>query len=78
MVCKDVVTILSSGQKLGWIKHIQLRMHLLLCKLCARYAWDLKMLDKGYKELLENKIKTNEEMINQFERNVLEKLFNYR
>jgi len=44
--CNEVSRLLASGEaeELGWWHKLQLRMHLLLCTHCRRYAAQLKNL----------------------------------
>ena len=51
LACKEIAKLLSSGEELSWMKRAELRMHLMMCKLCARYDEELKMMRSGFKKL---------------------------
>lgn len=44
--CRDVATIIMSDQfeALPWLRRMEIRLHLAMCKLCARLASDIKQL----------------------------------
>ncbi len=69
--CKDVVKKLSSGDE---PPSMMMRIHLLLCKHCATYAAQLKMLHSGFQDLLKTKAQSSQARVREIEQAVLEKL----
>ena len=49
--CKSVATVLSSDELEGlpWWKRAEVRMHLLFCKYCSRFAQQLQQLRSAAK-----------------------------
>lgn len=76
--CKDIVRILSSqdssADELSWMKRAELRMHLLMCKHCSRYASQLKMMKHGFKKLFSRITQVDQGNIKRLEDDIIEKL----
>lgn len=76
--CKEIVEFLSSqsesSRNLPWAKRVEVRMHLLMCKHCSRYATHLKMMREGFGRLFTNITAVNKSEIDELEDKVLEKI----
>jgi len=72
--CKEVAKSLSSDDELSWIKRAELRMHLMMCKLCSLYAQELKMMKKGFQKLFSQLTEVSESEINRLENEITEKI----
>lgn len=73
--CKDIVKIVSSEENSSWSKKIEVKMHLLMCRHCAKYAKQIDMIKKGFKKALsKSDIKNVDQKINEIENQVLEKI----
>ena len=53
--CREITALLSkeSLTKLSLKEKIELRLHLMMCKLCARYAKQIKFISRVFKMLPE-------------------------
>ena len=56
------------------MKRAELRLHLLMCKYCARYAAHLQMMSDGFKKLFEKLTRVEKGDLAQIESEVLAKL----
>lgn len=79
--CKEVVEILSSEtggidphRQFSWMKRAGLRLHLMACRHCARYARQLRVLGDGARRLFERQGLDSAEKIERLERQVIEKV----
>lgn len=72
--CKEVVRILSSHEDLSWRKRAELRMHLLMCKRCSRYAAHLKIMRQGFRKLFARLTAVDRDQVTHLEDEVLKKL----
>ena len=72
--CKEIIRILSSHEDLSWIRRAELRMHLLMCKHCSRYATQLKMMKNAYGKLFAKITHVEGAEIKRFENEIIEKL----
>lgn len=66
--------MMSSSDELPFMKRAELRMHLMMCKHCSRYAKHLHMLKDGFKKLLGKKTRVDRAEVVELERNVLDRL----
>lgn len=53
MNCKQAVRMLSSEEQLSWPRKVELRLHLLMCQHCSKYAKQLELLKSGFKTLFD-------------------------
>ena len=55
MSCREATRLLSEAQDrpLPWRRRLGLRLHLLMCRLCARYARQLRFLRRALRRLPE-------------------------
>ena len=72
--CKEVVRLLSAYQEFSWSKRAMLRIHLLICKLCSRYATHLKMMKEAFKKLFAKITSVESYEIERLEQEILQKL----
>lgn len=49
--CKEIVRILSSDEKVGFMRKLELKMHLAMCSHCSAYRKHLKLMRNGFKGL---------------------------
>ncbi|MBI2605073.1 MAG: hypothetical protein HYW49_03225 [Deltaproteobacteria bacterium] len=56
------------------MRRAELRMHLLMCKHCSRYATHLKMMKDGFSKLFAKITQTERFTINQIENQILDVL----
>ena len=71
--CKQVSTLVSSGDidNAGFMKKVEVRMHLLMCKHCARYFEQMKSVGKGAKDLAHDQ-EAEPEQIERMEKNIID------
>lgn len=72
--CKEVVRLLGSYQEFSWSKRTMLRIHLLICKFCSRYAMHLKMMKLAFKKLFTKITLVEPHEIDSLEQEILKKL----
>jgi len=73
--CKQVSTLISSGyiDNAGFMKKMEMRMHLLMCKHCARYFDQMKSVGKGARDLAHNQ-EADAEQIERMEKTILDEV----
>jgi len=49
--CKEVIKIISTDDPTSLLRRTETKLHLMMCKHCARYANHLKMVKSGFKKL---------------------------
>ncbi len=64
MKCKEVSHLIASGsaEDLGFMKRMELRIHLMMCNHCQGYADQIKALGKGARRLVGANEPTTEEL----------------
>ncbi len=62
--CKDVSHLIASGdaEELGFLKRLELRLHLMMCRHCQGYADQIKALGAGTRRLMGAREPTAEEL----------------
>lgn len=74
--CRAVVEILSSQQELSFMKKMELKLHLLMCRHCGSYFSQLKVLNSQLKKFFGEVSKTDTKRVEKIENTVLEDLKN--
>lgn len=69
--CKDIVKILSSDEKVSFLRRAELRMHLMMCEHCSAYSRHLKSMRKGFKSLFARLTNVTPESVSQLEEHVI-------
>lgn len=71
--CKEVSSLVSSDDLVGagFMKKLEVRMHILMCKHCARYFDQIKSVGQGAKNLAHNQ-EANSEQIERMENHILD------
>lgn len=73
--CKEVVKTVSSEERTTWRRKLEVRLHLMMCRHCGKYAKQLELLKIGIQNLLSSKAKSaDKSKIQNVENRVLEKL----
>ncbi len=77
MKCKDISQLIASGagDDAGFMKRLELRMHLMMCRHCQGYAQQIKALGEGARRLIGTEEPTAEEL-QQLEDEICDKLDN--
>ncbi len=78
MKCKDISHLIASGEadELGFLKRMELRVHLLMCHQCQGYANQIKALGEGTRRLMGTKEPTSEEL-QRLENQICDKICNH-
>jgi len=71
--CKTVVKKISSNEEISWMQKIEIKLHLMMCHHCGKYAKQLKLLSAGLKKALSMLDSKN---IQKIEDQVIQKLNN--
>ncbi len=66
--CKEIARLLSSGEDLSWMKKAELSMHLAMCKHCAKYAGQLKVITRSARQLFKA---TPPSQLNELEKKII-------
>ncbi len=55
LTCKEVSSTISSDglERSGWWQRLQVRMHLLMCRYCRRYAAQIRAVNAATRSVLE-------------------------
>lgn len=76
--CKEIVRILSSqeepSKQLSWSRRAELRLHLMMCKHCSRYATHLDMMRAGFKKLFAKTTEVSRAQVMHLENEVIDNL----
>ena len=72
--CEEVSKILTSNQKMGFFKKVQLKMHVLICQHCTDYKHQMIFINKSAKKIPLTLIKTNSNQIERSKEEVLKRL----
>lgn len=76
LACKEIVEIVASNQELTFVKKVELKFHLLMCKHCNSYVEQLKTMNSQYKKVFKKITETNEDHVHQLEDQVIEHIKN--
>jgi len=73
--CKEVSMLVSSDSlnEAGFMKKLEVRMHLMMCRHCSRYFDQMKSVGQGAKHLAHNQ-KAGPEQIERMEKNILDEI----
>lgn len=70
--CKETVKILSSDAQLTLMKKLEIKMHLLFCRHCWKYAQHLQILKINLKKFYSTQfLKAEKEKITELENKIL-------
>ncbi len=73
--CKEVVKIVSSSNDdIPWSKRMELKLHLMMCKHCSRYAAHLQMLSLAFSKLIRRKAAVDRAKIRQLEDDAIKRV----
>lgn len=73
--CKEVVKIVSSEERPNWRRKLEVRLHLMMCRHCGKYAKHLEILKSGFVKLFASKMRIlNEKKVRELEDSVIEKM----
>ena len=55
LTCKEVASLISSDglERCGWRYRLQVRLHLLMCRYCRRYAAQIRAVNAAARRLFE-------------------------
>lgn len=76
LACKEIVEIVASNQELTFVKKVELKFHLLMCKHCNAYVEQLKTMNSQYKKVFKKITETDEDHVHQLENQVIEHIKN--
>lgn len=72
--CKEVVKIVSSEDRPTWRRKLEIRLHLMMCHHCGKYAKQLEMMKAGFRKLFSSASKiSDDKKIRELEDRVIEK-----
>ncbi len=71
--CKEVASSISSDglERFGWRYRLQVRLHLLICRYCRRYAAQIRTVNAATRSLFET---TDREAVTRLESSILDSL----
>jgi len=71
--CKEVSRFVSSGESVSLMKRLEMRMHLLICGHCSRYAKQLKKIGSSVRTLVDERTDASGDLIHKVEDEVIER-----
>jgi hypothetical protein len=73
--CKEVTSSISSDrpERSGWWHRLEVRMHLLMCRYCRRYAAQIRAVNEAARELFESTA-PDRETVTRLESSILDSL----
>ena len=76
--CHDVSHLIASSEsdELGFMKRLEIRLHLMMCRHCNRYAQQIKALGAGARRLVGAQEPTAAEL-RQLENEICDKICNH-
>lgn len=73
--CKELVKTVSSDQKISWMRRLEIRFHLLMCRHCSSYTQQLHALKLGFKKLFDPQHRAfPAEKMKEHEENIIKKI----
>ncbi len=78
MKCKEISHLIASGsaEDLGFMKRLELRLHLMMCRHCQGYADQIKALGDGARRMIGAREPSSEEL-QKLENEICEKICNH-
>jgi hypothetical protein len=73
--CKEVVKIISSGEKLSFFGRAELFLHLLICKHCSRYKKQMQILRKTFRKFFAGLTNISSDVSSKLKEDIKSKLF---
>ena len=75
MKCRDISGLVATGEleNVGWMKKLEIRLHLMMCGHCARYLAQIRAIGQGARFLIRNQ-EADAEQIQRMEQDVLNKV----
>ena len=72
LMCKDVHHLVASGDvaELGWMRKIELKLHLLMCQHCRRYVEQMAAMGRGFRALVRGR-QAEPEQLNRLEKQIV-------
>lgn len=70
--CKDLSQKLSSSEKLGIAKKLEIKLHLAICTACQNYYKHIEIIQNTFKNLLKSKGKKSK--VEKIKNNIFEKI----
>ena len=73
--CRDISGLVASGEleNVGWIKKLEIRMHLMMCAHCSRYLAPIHAIGQGARFLIRGQ-EADPEQIQRMEQEVLDRV----
>jgi len=72
--CREIVQIIASGEKLNLKGRIELKMHLMMCRHCSRFAKHLGIMKVGFVKLFKKITEVDRKTVEEVEEEVLRDL----
>lgn len=69
--CKEIVRILSSDEKIGFLRKLELKMHLAMCNHCSAYRKHLESMKNGFKNLFSKITATDSNTVRNLESKII-------
>jgi len=76
--CKEVSELLSRDEDLSLFVRAELKMHVMICKHCFRYAEHLKMMQAGFRNLFVKITAIDNSKVIEMENKIIKKILNKR
>ncbi len=53
--CREIIRIVDSQEDLTLLQRMEVRMHLIICRRCLRFAKHLKIIKKSFRQFIDNR-----------------------
>lgn len=74
--CKEVVEITAKDKKLTFLKKVEFKIHLLMCKHCFAYVEQIKIIKGQYKKVFKKVTEVDVEHVKELENRIIEDIQN--
>lgn len=70
--CKEVVEITAKDEKLTFLKKVEFKMHLFMCKHCNAYVEQIKLIKAQYKKVFKKVTEVDGDHLKKLENKIIE------
>ena len=74
MSCKDLAKNVSSGEEIGLIGKMKIKIHTLMCDACEQYVNQINKIGEFYNSFYKKFINENKDKIEKLEKDILESI----
>jgi len=72
--CKELVKLKSSSAQLGFFKNLEMKIHLMMCDHCTKYAKHLKRIGTEARNWFTQESSSNKLQVDELKQNIIKSL----